>query len=225
VALFVLGNSQRVLERTLSNRPSRQEDSMKARLLLLLLAAFPLTAFAQAEGESVEALVTRLGGNMIGNGQPTSPIITIDLHGTAVTDEDLALIGTVTTLKALNLRLTGVTDAGIAHLGALTELRNLNLFRTQMSDTGLASLAGLRKLETLLIGGTRISDTGTAVLLTMPALRKVSLFNTQIGDAALQPLSAMEHLDVLLLGRTAVSEAAKHELQAALPGLAFAEET
>jgi hypothetical protein len=202
------------------------EVSMKARLFaLVLFALLPLTTVAQVAEESVEALVTRLGGKVIKTALPGKPIISIDLHGSAVTDADLARIATVTTLKALDLRLTAVTDAGIAQLGVLTELQHLNLFRTSMTDAGLASLGNLQKLETLLIGGTAISDAGTAVLVRMPALRKVSLFDTRIGDAALLPLGAMAQLDVLLLGRTAVSETAMRDLQVALPALVFSEAT
>ena len=47
---------------------------MKARLFsLLLFALLPLITGAQVAGESVTALVTRLGGTMIGTGLPRTP--------------------------------------------------------------------------------------------------------------------------------------------------------
>lgn len=209
----------------LLNVPTAWSHTMKA-FCLLMLSLLPFSSLAQPADETALEMVARLGGTAISNQfLPGNPVIRIDLHGTAVTDADLALLAPLTELQVLDLRLTQVTDAGIAHLAGLQELQFLNLFRTSMTDTGLAHLGTLKKLETLLIGGTAISDAGTSTLLDMSALRKVSLFDTRITDAGVLSLGAMERLGVLLLGRTAVSPEAMVSLQEARPELVFTEET
>jgi len=71
------------------------------------------------------------------------PIIKIDLHGTQITDSDLAFLVNarkdLKQLRYLDLRLTKIGDAGVANIKGLGSLQTLNLFRTQLSDQGLSS--------------------------------------------------------------------------------------
>jgi hypothetical protein len=117
---------------------------------LVLVASWLSPAEADGAEPTVEVLTARLGRSLERDvGQAGQPIVRIDLHGSAVTDADLAAIGRVTTLRQLDLRKTAVTDAGLVHLRGLRALETLNLFRTGIGDAGLAHLAGLTALRTI----------------------------------------------------------------------------
>ncbi|HEY1862043.1 MAG TPA: leucine-rich repeat domain-containing protein, partial [Gemmataceae bacterium] len=80
---------------------------------------------------------------------PTGLIVNIDLHGTAITDADLAPLEEVRSLRTLNLYGTSITDAGVGHLHDLTGLRVLNLNGTHITDVGLQHLQNLTNLNQL----------------------------------------------------------------------------
>jgi hypothetical protein len=204
---------------------------MKKRLLWsVVLLCFAVTAFAHHTPEHERAanraralaMVTRLGGTITG-GTDGQPVTKIDLHKSAVTDADVALLASVSELEELDLRLTSVTDAGIAPLHDLTKLRFLNLFRTPITDAGVASLAPLHELETLLIG-TKVTDAGLAAVAAHPKLRKLSLFDTQVTDAGLKQLEGLSGLRVLLVGNSSVTPEGTARLQTVLPQVSFKEE-
>lgn len=179
--------------------------------------------------EAREALVARISG--LGGKFETDTfaverrIVKIDLHASAVSDDDMALLAGAPGLRHLDLRLTGIGDRGVRHLDALTELRFLNLFRTKVGDRGVAELHSLRNVDTLLLGGTQITDAGLASLKSFPNLRKLSIFDTQITDAAIPTLAALGSLEVLLVGKTKISDAGLKALQKALPKVRFDEPT
>lgn len=200
-------------------------------LLLLIFISTPVTeAKPGNERERLIAELTRLGGKVEFDGtSPEQPITKIDLHGTAVTDADLAILTNakkdLKELHYLDLRLTKITDDGVAKLKNLTSLQTLNLFRTQAGDKGLESLKKLTNLETLLIGGTKVTDAGLVHLRPFKKLRKLSLFQTQITDDGVAQLKLMESLEVLVIGGSKISPAGAEELQKALPKLRFTETT
>src|ERR1044071_671783 len=129
-----------------------------------LLFSFGQTTQVEGGRERALALVERVGGTYeVDVRAAGNPVVKIDLHGSAVTDEDLEALEGLTSLRHLDLRLTKVGDTGVSHLNGLTGLRFLNLFRTQLGDKGLERLKGLTALETLLIGGTQVTDEGVAL--------------------------------------------------------------
>jgi len=81
------------------------------------------------------AMIKRLGGTVDG-----TPVTKVDLHKSAVTDKDLALLAAFPKLRKLNLSDTRVTDAGLKHLEKLTELRVLLISKTGVTPEGLAHL-------------------------------------------------------------------------------------
>src|SRR5215208_893756 len=113
-------------------------------MALLLVVACAFTAHARVEGDEQEEAateITRLGGTYERDEAAVGrPIFKVDLHGTKVTDAELAFLKKLKNLRTLDLRLTQVGDDGVAHLKNLTSLRTLNLFRTNLSDRGLKSL-------------------------------------------------------------------------------------
>jgi hypothetical protein len=50
----------------------------------------------------------------------------VDLHGTQVTDADLAVLKDLRELRTLDLRLTKIGDEGVGHLKNLTRLQNVS---------------------------------------------------------------------------------------------------
>jgi len=181
------------------------------------------SAFAD-DTKDARASIVSLGGTFEpGPGGPSAPVVKVDLHGTDVTDADLALLTSLPELTSLDLRLTKVTDAALEHVATLHELRFLNLFRTGITDAGLEKLSGLVRLETLLVGGTGVTDRGLAALKSLSRLRKLSVFDTRVTDAGLKSLWSLSKLEVLLAGKSGVTDAGLEELQKHVPGVRFQE--
>lgn len=88
----------------------------------------------------------------------------LDLAGVALSDADLAQIGTLTNLRVLHLEKTPTTDAMLAHLKALKNLVYLNLYGTQITDAGLPTLKELSNLKSLYVFETKVTDAGIAAL-------------------------------------------------------------
>jgi Leucine-rich repeat (LRR) protein len=198
--------------------------------VLLFLSAGVATARDNATRARLVAEVTRLGGKVeFDETRVDKPIVKVDLHGTQVTDEDLAVLknsrSELKELRYLDLRLTKIGDEGVAKLANLKSLQTLNLFRTQLSDAGLAYLKKLTGLETLLIGGTKVSDAGLISLRPFKKLKKLSLFQTQVSDGGIAQLKLMTSLEVLLISGSKITPAGAEELQKAMPKVRFNENT
>jgi hypothetical protein len=130
-----------------------------------------------------------------------SALTHLDLAGTSVTSNDLAYIGEMTSLRALDLSRSilqegdaeAITDDGIAHLTKLTGLRTLSLRQTSLSDAGLAQIAKLKQLQTLELSshgdkGSAITDTGLAHLATMKQLRHLHLGHANVTAKGIKRL-------------------------------------
>jgi len=204
------------------------------RAMLLVLPLILATELAEAKTVSAKELViaevSRLGGKIeFDENLSSRPITKIDLHGTEVTDVELAFLDNakkdLKQLRYLDLRLTKIGDEGAGRIRNLTGLKTLNLFRTQLGDKGLASLKKLINLETLLIGGTKVTDAGLASLKPFTKLRKLSLFQTQISNDGIATLKLLGSLEVLLISGSKITPAGAEELQKALPKVRFSENT
>lgn len=197
---------------------------------LLLLSSNVIAASETSARNHLIAEVSRLGGKVeFDEAQSSKPIVKVDLHGTKVTDDDLAMFEgdrkALTDLRYLDLRLTSVSDSGVAKLKNLKSLQTLNLFRTQLTDAGLVHVKKLTRIETLLIGGTKVSDAGLAYIRPLKKLKKLSLFQTQVSDQGIAQLKRMTSLEVLLIVGSKISTAGLEELQKALPKVRFTEST
>jgi hypothetical protein len=166
---------------------------------------------------------------------------TLDLRGSAVSDEALAALTepAFAGVRSALLAGTAVSDAGLEHLRALAGLEELDLHRTGVAGPGLGSLAGLPlrrlslgatavgdadlarlaglPLETLVLGGTQVGDAGIAQLRGLP-LRRLDLSGTRVTDAGLGALAGLARLEFLDLSGTAVSDRGLLALSV-LPGL------
>jgi Leucine-rich repeat (LRR) protein len=81
-----------------------------------------------------------------------------------LTTEDLEGIGSITSLRRLDVGAVGVTDEGLQYLESLTELRDLDLCNSEITDAGLSSLKKLTTLKRLNISYTEVTAEGMARL-------------------------------------------------------------
>jgi len=198
-------------------------------LLGLIVVSSSLSYANTATRDRLIADATRLGGTVeFDEKLPGRPIVRVDLHGTQVTDSDLAMFeyakNDLKQLRYLDLRLTQISDDGVAKLRNLRQLQTLNLFRTRLGDKGLAQLKQLTDLRALLIGGTRVTDAGLVHLRRFRKLRKLSLFQTPVSDNGIAELKRISSLEVVLISGSKITPAGADELQRALPRVSFKED-
>ncbi len=162
----------------------------------------------------------------------------------ATTDEDLALVGQLDTLKdvsfwrsanitdaglahlrglrrleTLSIEGPGLTDAGLAHLGGLKRLQSLQVRNCSITGPGLAALEGLTELRVLQLEGNPITDVGLPYIEGLSRLRNLSLAKCPVGDAGLTSLAKLPELAYVCLNITRVSKERAAELRRARPNL------
>ncbi len=121
-------------------------------------------------------------------------------------------------IHTLNLAGTGIKDEHLALLAEYGALRSLDLHGTGVGDKELGRIAALAGLESLKLGSTKISDAGVASLAPLAALREVELSNTAVTGAGLMSLAALPALERVYAEGTAVAGDALAQVKAALPG-------
>jgi tetratricopeptide (TPR) repeat protein len=129
-----------------------------------------------------EMLGARVSFNAVGEAE------TLDASESAVTDFDLALIGSLSALKQLNLRGTSVTDAALSHLAKLEQLEFLGLSRTAVSDAGMESVARCRNLRFLTLGDTQVGDASATVLSRVTGLEGLNVEGSMFTRAGIEQL-------------------------------------
>ena len=207
-----------------------------------------------------KSLAGELGSDLFGS------IVAVDLHGrrganvdsllqhvgrlrgleylslidTPVTDEGLANLRDLTSLKILLLQGTKVRGPGLAHLKRMRDLEVLMLPNAPISDEEIAHLAGLTKLKRLRFSGKALTNAGLAHFGSMlqleelrlwqtrittlepirrlTQLRFLDLFGSAIDDEGLKPVASFIQLEQLGLDDTAVTDAGVAHL-AGLPNL------
>ncbi|HYF00612.1 MAG TPA: hypothetical protein VEJ18_16950 [Planctomycetota bacterium] len=138
-----------------------------------------------------------------------------------LSDEAMAFVGKLTTLKELDLGDAAISSAGLRHLAGLKQLTRLQLGWTRdVGDAGLPLLAKLTKLEWLGLGGTKVTDAGLPALASLPNLRELALPGTAVTDRGIQSLAGCRQLSVLNLGTSSkVTPKGIDALRRALPAL------
>lgn len=97
-------------------------------------------------------------------------------------------------------------DDAMSQLGSIKTLKRLNLFKVVVSDVGVAELAGLTNLEWLNLDQTQLTDEGLPALKQMSALSFLHLGSTGVSDAGMEELIPLQSLKDLKVTRTAVTE-------------------
>jgi len=169
-----------------------------------------------ADVQSVAIALAKLGGEVeVGVGEK---VISVDLDGRDIRDEQLSQLATLSDLKSLNLSNTAITDVGLNHLASLKKLKFLYLFGTRLTDTGMPSIATLPRLEVLCLDATEITDIGLKTLEDLPRLEKLHVHSrAKITDVGLESLHRHARLFELRIGGPHISEKGIDALKAALP--------
>ena len=84
----------------------------------------------------------------------------LNLAGSAITDDILAAITDLSKLQTLNLEATAVTDNGLLIVSNLPSLEQLWLANTSVTDEGVQCLARLSRLKGLSLEGTQVTEVG-----------------------------------------------------------------
>lgn len=137
-----------------------------------------------------------------------------------LTDEALAHIGKVATLRELELGDAQITSAGLKHLRGLQSLTFLGLGWTRdVTDAGLPQLAALPRLETLILSGTKVTDAGLAHAAKFPALKELRLAALPgVTDAGLVKLGECKTLRLVIVNKkTGVTSAGIAAFRASRP--------
>ena len=128
-------------------------------------------------------------------------IVAVSVARTWATDNDVARIAEIKTLKRLDLGTTYVTDRGIERLQQLQQLEELNLDTDEfITDASLNYLRANKNLRRLVLRGTDVTDVGMPHLAALTNLRSLDLSHTMLGDVGVDSLSALAGLEELNLG-------------------------
>ena len=144
-------------------------------------------------------------------------LVNLDLSYNPFTDEGMAGLSELKSLRRLLLRDTLVTDEGLKYLSQLTNLEELDLSGTRITDKGLVYLQNLKQMRRLNLLGAQATDASMDILGGMRQLQVLSLYRTGVtnsGIVKLQPLKQLTDVDVRY---TRVSSNGIDALHAALP--------
>jgi hypothetical protein len=155
-----------------------------------------------AERDATTA-VLKLGGHI--DQASSGHVLTVDLTGTDVGNDDLEQLQAFTQLLGLILTDTGVSDDGLQHVAKLSTLTTLELYRTSISDAGLKNLSNLSSLAGLYLKGTKITNDGLAHIAGLTNLTLLSLSNTALTDDGLKHLRGLSKLESLIVEDTKVT--------------------
>jgi Leucine-rich repeat (LRR) protein len=134
-----------------------------------------------------------------------------------LTDRSMAVIGTLTNLRELNLGRPAITNSGMTYLKNLKELRKLYLIdAAKVYDSGVAHLKSLEDLEELDLTGSAITNAAASTLKTMPNLKLLAVLKTKFSDIGALQLKGMSGLKKL---EAEVSVKTAMELEGAIPGI------
>lgn len=121
----------------------------------------------------------------------------------ALSDECLAGLAGLTSLRELEISSTHVGDRGLRYLAKHTHLESLWLFLDCLTDAGLAHLAGLTELKVLRLARCeRVTGAGFRHLKKLSKLRELEARGLPIADASLVHLSGLKNLEYLNLRET-----------------------
>lgn len=114
-----------------------------------------------------------------------------------LTNDGLAEIARLSSLKALYIRNHNLTNIGLAHLSKLPLLEELDLAGMgKINNAGLTHLVNLPHLRYLLLQGDNFTDTGIAHLKNCNSLHILHFgFLNRITDTALIHISEMSQLE------------------------------
>jgi len=122
-----------------------------------------------------------------------------------ITDETMAELKQLHSLKDLDLSAARITDRGMADLGTMRQLTRLNLPGTRVSRESLVHLRELTNLECLSLRGQHMGPAELGYLKGMKHLKRLNLAVTQLDERALSHFPELPELEFLNLNRAIIS--------------------
>lgn len=184
-----------------------------------------LTALKEYHGDLVEALESlwdvrpnHFAPTRVTVEREEHQIVAIDFKWMRLTDEAMALLALLPSLKRLNIHGADVTDVGLAKLTWLQNLEELNLGRTRVTDEGLSTLREFPHLKRVDLSVTESTDAGLVHIAELQSLETLYLdYCRKITNAGIMQLSGLPQLQLLHVRCTQICEDGAEEFVNAAP--------
>lgn len=109
-------------------------------------------------------------------------------------------------LTGLGIDYIKLTDEDVASLAKLDSLRILVFSRVDVTDANLDKISTMKNLHTLVLQSSKVSDSGLAKLVSLPNLTKLSVGGmAQVNDDSVEVLLKIPHLKALSIGKTGIT--------------------
>lgn len=179
-----------------------------------------IEAVASGKQDSIEIEATAIRDEQLNPISSLTTLRVLKLQRGAVSDAGLRSIGSLPKLEQIVLRDSPVTDEGAEILSGFAALRIVNLPQSHIGDEGIKKLSRIPNLELLRIGTDRaISADGLKSLCDAKNLRFVHLIGVALEDGALTPLGEIPALESLYIDGSQFSDEAISALLRRRPGL------
>jgi hypothetical protein len=161
-----------------------------------------------------------------------SPVHGIDVHDTAVSDDDLSIFAELKWYRALNLNHTAITDEGIKrildntnalsldglqitdecmpHIVNMRHLNTLDISNTLITASGLEHLPD--QISSLYVAGLHLTDNSMDVIAQREYLDSLDISNNQITDSGIAKLGKYDNVSYLNLSNTLITGSTLREL-------------
>ncbi|GAA5222046.1 c-type cytochrome domain-containing protein [Membranihabitans marinus] len=155
--------------------------------------------------ELIEALSEESMANLVDAGYVVRPLfdgnpyIEVTLNKKIVDGTIQSLLHAKDHIVKLDLGNTALSDDDLAIVGQLRNLTNLNISNAAISDAGLANLKDLPRLEILNLYGNAISSKGVDWVKKIESLKKVYVWNTGLDSIYLNQW-AKENTNLEIIG-------------------------
>lgn len=160
--------------------------------LTMFALTLMLSGFALAQNDEANAIeqLESAGGRVLRIAADTEDReVSLYLAGDSITDEEVALLKSISNIKWLNLANTEVTNAGLANIADL-QLNKLHLERTSIGDEGLVHLKNQTELIYLNLYATKVTNEGLKHLSGLKKLRKLYVWQSAVDQTGMDWLSA-----------------------------------
>jgi len=114
------------------------------------------------------------------------------IHDCQLTDDGLAHLSQLHSLRLLNLRDTPITSAGIKTLGSVACSGDPGPVGTKVTDIGIEALAGNQTLRWLCLSQTAVTDAGLPCLARIPNLGGLDIARTRVTVSGLAQLQGVK---------------------------------
>ena len=116
------------------------------------------------------------------------PVVSIDLRGDEVSNEDLVCLERFQNVTRLILYCPALSDEAMTHVAELKGLRMLHLSDTGISNDGVATLDSLEQLGFLQLSGTGVDDNSIEDIARLTSLHQVMLERTGVTESGVEKL-------------------------------------